>query len=191
MGAINKFDIGRLISEKQIKNYLETGLGEGMCMSHMLQFQLDRRISVEIHPELYKLGKLKFPNEEILLGNSYEVLQNIFPTLNGNTLFFLDAHFPGADFHFNTYAECANDGSKLPLEEELLLLAKYRSNCNDVIIIDDLRIYMDGPYTDGNWKDRGKLGSSKPGFIFDILTQMNFNININYQDQGYVIGYKS
>lgn len=187
MGAVYRFDLNSLKSKNNLVNYVETGTGEGTCLAHAKKFSFTRNISIEIHKEIYDNAKLKFPQDELLLGSSYDKLKEVLPTLEGNTLFFLDAHFPGADFHYTEYSNCGEDEVRLPLQKELELLLEYRKKFNDVIIIDDLRIYMNGPFEGGNWELRESAGSKKCGFIFDILNELNKSVAIDYRDQGYVV----
>lgn len=190
MGAINRFNLQNFISSNNLVNYVETGTGEGMCLSYAKKFPFKKFISCEIHKEVFKNVVTKFSSEvEIHNSTSEEMFLKVLPTLEGNSLFFLDAHFPGADFHYSKYDEVKEYDIRLPLEKELNILLKYRKNFNDVIVIDDLRIYMNGPYTGGNWGLRDSAGSKRVGFIFDLLNEMNKQIIIDYADQGYVIAY--
>lgn len=188
MGAVHKFNLDSLIKNYNLVNYVETGTGEGMCLTHALNYPFSRFLSCEITKELFEAAKPKFPKVELHHSNSEQFLSNILPTLQGNSLFFLDAHFPGADFHYAAYDACKDVNLRLPLEVELDLLVKHRKNYNDVIIIDDLRIYMKGPYAGGDWSLRSTAGSNRVGFIFDSLNLLNKSIHVDYRDQGYVVG---
>ncbi|MHA1931937.1 MAG: hypothetical protein ACW96X_05315, partial [Promethearchaeota archaeon] len=87
----------------------------------------------------------------ILLGNSPQVLLNLVPNLKGNTLWFLDAHFPGADFKKKKYK---NDSKiALPLEDELDVIKSLRDIQSDIFIIDDIRIYKKDKWELGNLSD--------------------------------------
>jgi len=68
----------------------------------------------------------------------------------GPTLFFLDAHFPGADFHKCTYEESIRfyKQDAFPLENEVKLILANRDVSRDVFIIDDYILY-DG---EGNYE---------------------------------------
>jgi hypothetical protein len=48
------------------------------------------------------------------------------------------------------YGDERNPDLRLPLERELELIARLRRPCRDVILVDDLRIYEDGPFEMGN-----------------------------------------
>lgn len=188
MGAIYRFDLDLIKQKFNIENYVETGTGEGMCLKHAMQTPFKRYISCEIYPQVFEKVKDKFPGAELIQDSSKHMLEDILPTLTGNTIFFLDAHFPGADFHFESYHNNPRSDESLPLEIELNLIKQYRTGFNDVIIIDDLRIYKDGPYEGGNWEYRRDVGRDDDAFIHSILKDMNKEIYVDYRDQGYVIG---
>jgi hypothetical protein len=73
----------------------------------------------------------------------------------------------------------------LPLESEIELLSQMRQGCKDLIFIDDLRIYEDGPFTNGNW-DRKTLGGDGIDFIFNNFSNTH-DIARSYQDEGYIV----
>lgn len=102
-------------------------------------------------------------------------------------MFFLDAHFPGADFHLASYFDEKDENIRIPLKRELQTIVKYKKGFeNDVFVIDDLRIYEDGPFEGGNWPLRAALGSDGIDFVFDLLNNTH-NISKNYKSQGYII----
>lgn len=189
MGAIYKHDIISYLEKYKLVNYIETGTGMGECLSHALNFNFNKFYSVEIHPEIFRQAKLKFQNKvncEILFGNSYEVLPEVLKNNPANTLFFLDAHFPGADFGYTSYDSEKDYDTRLPLEKELKTIVEHKNITNDVFIIDDLRIYEDGPFEGGNWTERYRLGGTNIDFITDLFSDTH-DIIKTYQDQGYII----
>tara|TARA_R110002072_G_scaffold273253_3_gene434052 strand:- start:12937 stop:13506 length:570 start_codon:yes stop_codon:yes gene_type:complete len=188
MGSNSSFNIDELISSNHLVNYVETGTGMGGCLAHALKFPFKRCVSVDVDEEFYNDAKLKYPSCELHLGESLGMLREVLPTLEGNTLFFLDAHFPGADFKGEEYGLCKDEDRRIPLQRELEIICKYRKGMADVLLIDDLRIYMDGPFQNGTWAERPTAGSSKSGFIFDILTELGKSIYVDYRDEGYVLG---
>ncbi len=189
MGAIYRFDVLKLKNQNNLKTYIETGTGEGSCLRYATSVPFENFHSVEIYPEIYEKAKLSFlqDNIHLTLGKSVDFLDNLFKGNVQNSFIFLDAHFPGADFHYTSYENCGKLEDKLPLEKEMEIILKYRKDFNDVILIDDLRIYMDGPFEGGNWALRSTVGTNKCGFIFDILNKMDKQIYIDYRDQGYVL----
>lgn len=70
------------------------------------------------------------------------------------------------------------------------IIRKYRPHCRDVIIIDDLRIYEDGPFRHGN------LHPEIPR-LPEVLRDVDFVWRIfpdrvikrNYRDEGYLLIY--
>ena len=60
-----------------------------------------------------------------------------------SVLFFLDAHFPGADFHKMTYEESMTEfkNQSFPLAEEIKSIKDNRDITNDYFIVDDWKLY--------------------------------------------------
>jgi hypothetical protein len=189
MGNIAYHNVGEYITNYNLKNYVETGTGVGECLSYVLQLPFENYHSIEIFNDLYQQAVDKFqPHEncKIHLGNSFDVVPSILPSLDGPILFFLDAHFPGSDFGFNNYDNEQDYNLRLPLEKELEVIKNNRDISKDVFIIDDLRIYEDGPFKTGNWKDRTRLGGDGIDFIYNNF-ESTHNITKDYSDQGYII----
>ncbi len=113
-------------------------------------------------------------------------MEQMVKNLEGNTLFFLDAHFPGADFHFDTYTSTKDYDTRLPLEREVRTLNSVRDLSNDVIIIDDLRVYEDNNYSDGNWSLRSQAGGDGIQFIYEIFEKTH-RIERDLRFQGFLI----
>ena len=57
---------------------------------------------------------------------------------------------------------------------------------NDVIVIDDLRIYEDGPFETGNWDERSKYGGDGIEFIEKLFEDTHY-VGRSYNAQGFVI----
>lgn len=188
MGALYQHDILNYINEYNLKNYIETGTGAGDCLRHALNFNFDKLCSIEIYPEIFKevSEKFKSTKAEIFLGNSYEVLPEVLKNIEGNTLFFLDAHFPGADFHYETYHSTKDYHTRLPLEKELESIHKSKDVSKDVFIIDDLRVYEDNDYTDGNWPLRSEIGGNGIEFIHKFFDKTH-TIKKDLRFQGFLI----
>lgn len=189
MGAIDRFDISSIISKYSIKYYVETGTGVGECLKYVLNYDLEEFHSIEIHPKLYESAKSKLENIsncKIHLGNSYEILPIILQKITSPTLFFMDAHFPGADFGYSGYGSESDYNKRLPLENELKVISKFKDTSKDVILIDDLRIYEDGPFAGGNWDARRHLGGNGIQFIYDIFGKTHV-VTKDYRDQGYIL----
>lgn len=189
MGAIYHHNVQQIKDKHNLEYYVETGTGEGACLSHVLNFNFKKFYSVEIHQQVYNnvINKFKDKNNcEILLGNSYEVLPDILSKIEGNVLFFLDAHFPGADFKYATYDAVKDYDTRLPLEKELRTICNNRDTSKDVFIIDDLRIYEDNNYSGGNWEARKRIGGDNIDFIFELFEETHI-IERDLRHQGFII----
>lgn len=195
MGHINETDIKSYIEKYNLVNYYETGTGIGDCLGYILKnFRFHRHTTVEInqticYSAIYRLqqsgidiSKVNFINDK-----SAVALETTLPMLDGRTLFFLDAHFPGADFHLASYFDEPDENIRIPLKKEIETIVKHKKEYHeDVFVIDDLRIYEDGPYEDGNWEHRHLLGAEGIDFIYDALSTTHDIIKI-YKSQGYII----
>lgn len=189
MGHIDRFDINDLINKYNLKTFIETGTGIGVSLEYALKFNFSEIYSIEIVTSLYEEAKIKFKDTECKLINNdsknglIEILNNYN---GGNILFWLDAHFPGADFGLVSYDSTKDNQMRIPLESELRQIKSIRNIENDVFLIDDLRIYEDGPYTGGIWSERYLLGGDNINFIYEIFSDTH-EILKDFRDQGYII----
>jgi hypothetical protein len=106
MGSIREHDITNLKNKYNLQSYVETGTGIGECLSYVEQFDFNEFHSIEIYEKIYNDAVYKFKDNQkikIHLGNSYDILPKILPKIDGNVLFWLDAHFPGVDFHYESF----------------------------------------------------------------------------------------
>lgn len=161
MGDIKIYDIEPAIEKFDIKYFVETGTLNGDAIAYILkEFPLlERYISFEIMPSLAEAASKKFHADkrvEIVLGDSAKILRDKIETLDGNILFWLDAHFPGADAALRMYGDEKDPNKNLPLEKEIEAIAERAGKYQDVIIIDDLWIYEDGDYEWGTFDDHMK-----------------------------------
>ena len=146
MGTIRRFDVLDIRTTYDINTFVETGTLHGDGVDFAVSSGFENIISIEIDHELSDLAKKKYvnhPNVNIVEGNSFEILLNLIPTLKNNCLFWLDAHFPGADVYKRAYDSEPNMDIRLPLEKELDIILEHRQNFTDVIIADDLWLYED------------------------------------------------
>lgn len=156
MGTIADFDLKNIRKNTGISTFIETGTlyGHGVLEAHKAGFYDIH--SIEIEPTLAKKAKQKFatyPYITIYEGNSFNVLEEILPTINRDAVFWLDAHFPGADAHLVKYEECLKmeQDINLPLEREIELISKRIGKYNDIIVSDDLWIYEDIKIYNPEW----------------------------------------
>ena len=190
MGSLKNFNLPKIIAEYNIRYLIETGTWKGDGVAYAKQFRFEKILSTEIVPSIANAAKERFKNSpkiEILTGNSIDIFKQRLPNLNGNCLFWLDAHFPGAEEKINGYNDYADEDVKLPLKKEIELIRSLRKNHHDVILIDDLRIYEEGPYESGNMPEDILRPSEKNiDFIFQEFGNTH-NIVRSYVREGYLI----
>lgn len=183
-----------------IKQYVETGTG-GILDSHgensLLQVsQLDdpdlKMHSIEILQRIYDEAVKYFDNNSNVImhhGNSHEELPKVIEELNEDpALFFFDAHFPDS-YRDNMNREVINDDPdhiKIPLEGELRILCDKRDISKDIIVIDDIRIYQDGPYENGNFENKKEHGGENLDFVEELLDETHVIVE-SYLQEGYLI----
>lgn len=202
MGAIQKFDISPLIEAYQLTTFVETGTLRGDGVQHALQFGFDKAISIEIEPTLAKYCQARFshdPRVHILQGDSSEVINDALELIDGNALFWLDAHFPGADAGLATYRSCLSmaKDTYLPLMKEMEAISKRCGTHQDCLIIDDLWLFVDGQYGAGNVNAHCAahghditreeiVGDQTIQFAYDLFEQTH-KFKSYDQDQGYLV----
>lgn len=203
MGAINRFDLNEIIEETGASYFVETGTLHGDGVDYALHFDFKKIFSIEIIPELAKKAKEKYTSHEnviIVEGNSSDVMSELIKKIDGNIIFWLDAHFPGCDSKHKTYDEIKqlDYDVNLPLEKEIDIISKRIGNYKDTIICDDLWVYDD--VTSGGLVDFDTHCSNHNHNI--TLNEINPNSNLNfvherfskshdfkkvYKDQGYLV----
>ena len=158
MGTLRFFNLQPLMEQYGCRFLVETGTGIGDGLHYASYFAFEKLWSVEIHPDIAATARERFardPRIGILEQTSEEALAAVLPTIDRAVpiLFWLDAHFPGADFGLATYQDERVLDRRLPLARELDLIGRLRHPCRDVLLIDDLRIYEDGPWEMGPMPD--------------------------------------
>jgi len=190
MGLINRFDLSRIIREYKTPYFFETGTFRGEGVDYALQSPFDKIVSVEIIGAIADEAKIKFNAQnkvEIVEGNSVSALAAEIPKLDNNCVFWLDAHFPGADAGITRYDDNNDESVRLPLQKEIEIISRLRSNFKDVLIIDDLRIYEDGPYQNGNVPpDALPKEDRHIGFIYNSFSASHVILK-SYIDEGYIL----
>ncbi len=191
MGQLNEaIQVKNVLDFYNIDNFVETGTGAAEVVRSISNIKSDLNIhTIEIIEEIFKKNKISnsyLTNVNWHLGQSSEVMPEILPQLEGNTLFWLDAHFPGADFGLASYGDEKDLDKRLPLRSELEIIVEGRDVSNDVFVIDDLRVYEDGPFETGNWAERNLYGGDGIAFIEDLFEDTHFVVR-SYNKQGFVI----
>ena len=96
-----------------IKNFIESGTGKVEVVQTVVEPDDTLNIhTIEVIPEIFNRNKINFSYLKDVnwhLGTSFDILPEILPNLKGVTLFWMDAHFPGADFGFSSYGDEKDD----------------------------------------------------------------------------------
>ncbi len=190
MGFINQFNLDRIVREFDIHYFFETGTWKGDAVAHALQFPFEKIISAEIIPAIADEAKLRFQRESrvtIVKASSADALFAELPAINGNCLFWLDAHFPGADAGLDSYDSVKDEDIRLPLEKELIIIHELRKNYQDILIIDDLRVYEEGPYENGSAPaDTLPRNNRDMDFINRLFDKTHISMR-TYRNEGYLL----
>jgi hypothetical protein len=190
MGFISHFDLSRIIREYTIRYFFETGTWKGDAVAFALQFPFEKIISAEIVPGIAREASLRFQEEgkvKICEASSTNALLSELPFLQGNCLFWLDAHFPGADAGLEGYDAMPQEEIRLPLEQELTVIHRLRQHFRDVIIVDDLRVYEDGPFENGAAPaDTLPRNSRNLEFVHRLFEATHTQLR-SYKNEGYLL----
>jgi hypothetical protein len=155
LGTIAHFDLPKIRSRYKCRYFVETGTGSGRGLEYARNAGFEKLFSIEIIPALAQNAQAHFMQDDrikIFHGESRILLEDVLAKVPPAVpvLFWLDAHFPGADYGLAAYDAEKDVGRRLPLQNELETIRRVRPQLRDVIIIDDLRIYIDGPFSGGN-----------------------------------------
>jgi hypothetical protein len=186
MGFLTRFNLSQHEGVRPV--FIETGTANGDSLLYATRFQFEFLYSIEIDAGCAQNAAKRFEDDErvmVLCGSSSSVLPKILYRHKEPIVFWLDAHFPG-EMRGLPYDHEKNMQLRLPLEQELAIIREHRDVSKDFFIIDDLRIYEDGPFTNGNWRDRKTMG----GDGIDFITKMfgaTHTITRNFMDEGYIL----
>lgn len=152
MGSLMRFKLDDFVAAYRLQAFVETGTARGDSIAYAaLRPEFARLLSCEIEPLLAAGAICRFnedPRIEILRMESGQFMRLVARSDLPPTLFWLDAHYPGAGFGLKDYAAAMPEHERLPLGRELAEIRKHRDG-RDLILIDDLRIYETGDYEDG------------------------------------------
>ena len=154
MGLLREHKLTDYINKYNLKYYFETGTGKAECLEYALRYPFEEYWTVDIDEDLIEESFNKFKNMSkninLLIGKSIDILDEYIPQIpkESPTLFYLDAHFPGADFQKCTYEESIREHKQdaFPLEQEVDVILEKRDISKDVFIIDDLVLYEEGDF---------------------------------------------
>jgi len=197
MGTIRKFNLKEIKEKTGINVFVETGTLYGDGTDYALDAGFKKIISIEIDKSLAEQAKAKYKhnsNVEIVEGNSASIIQQLCEQITEPIVFWLDAHFPGADAGLSSHMTEKDYNTRVPLEAELTAIHKRKQK--DIIICDDLWMYEDGNYECGSFDEHSKrhghnttrqqvCGHNLNGF-YEAFSDTH-NIKKYYDHQGYVV----
>ena len=120
MGQINHpMKLKETLESFGIKNFVETGTGDGSSMNKVIDTEvLNKHYGIELDTELFSnLMKRYDGNENVIIFNGYseDCMGAVLEELSDDpTLFWLDAHFPGADYGPAGYGDEEDLNKRLP-----------------------------------------------------------------------------
>lgn len=135
----------------QYPTFIETGTYVGSTTFNM-ESCFNHIYTIEINESLHQNVKNRYTGQKIqfLLGDSSIVFKDLLPTIEEDSIFFLDGHWSSGN---------TGRGSKdCPLIEEIICI-NFLFKKNAIIIIDDVRLFGKGPNLGNlveNWEDISK-----------------------------------
>ena len=199
MGELHAFKLEEYFEKFKIENYIETGTGQGISLSYALKYPFKNLYSIDIDDELIATAKKKFTDPRLELIHNYStngIYDIVQKTKDIPTIFFLDAHFPGADFGKMSYEESIRtfNETAFPLKEEIEIIQQYKNFKNDIIIIDDFIIYEEGDYDTikvgitwkYQWLQKELNLETNSKFIYDVFNDTH-NFKKDIRHQGYLV----
>jgi hypothetical protein len=166
-----------LVARYGFRRAVETGTGHGTSAKHMASLGLDVH-TIDIDPR----ATVDIPGVTFHLGDSPDVLQKLV----GDpvpTFWWLDAHYPGEFFKEPIDSE-PDLAKRLPIFRELDVLQAGRDMSRDVIGIDDLKIFVEGTYQEGNQPEHLMVQNGHR--IFERLSRTHWTMTSG-KNQGYLL----
>ena len=200
MGDLRIFNLRELKEKFNLKYFVETGTLFGEGVDHALNHGFDDVYSIEIDKELYDRAITKYAfnaGVNIIHGSSHEKIKELF-SLDGNCLFWLDAHFPSADCNKKSYTDEKDMEIRAPLQTEIELLSQRKNKYKDVIIADDFWLYnTEHKYESGDIESHMRsigqnitreelVGDVNDRFFYDNFSDTH-DLQIIANHQGYMI----
>lgn len=152
MGRLATFDVAAAIGKYDLRHLVETGTGIGEGLSFACCLPFTSLWSSEIEPVVIRIAMENCADDRVtlFLGRSEKMLDCLwrFPT-DERILFWLDAHFPGAQWGLRGFADETDETVRMPLRTELAIIKQHRPLNEDVFVIDDARIWLDDAFENG------------------------------------------
>ena len=194
MGALSRFDLARMSTQYGLLHFVETGTGIGQSLAYACRFGFRTLWSCEIEASLAFRAVAVFAQDRrvtIWERESQNFLEHTCRVIPDDepVLFWLDAHFPGADYGIRGYGAEKNEAIRLPLPSELEIIARYRPDGRDVILCDDLRVWIDAPFASGNLPEsvRPFCPRERSAEMFERVLGTTHTVTLRYEDEGYVM----
>jgi hypothetical protein len=200
MGVLKNFDLNRF---SKIECFLETGTQDGVGLQHAyINGNFEQLHSIEINEGYYNKCVDKFTNIKnihLWYGNSIDKIPLVLKDIQkySSCLFWLDAHIPEDTKQYPFFTE--DEEIIFPLEKEFELIVKNRDVKNDYFLIDDLRVYIDGPfqYPFSSHPDSQKFKQKYPNYFpskngisfIEKLIGNTHNIEKIWDHEGYLYAY--
>lgn len=198
MGELFQHNLNPFIKKYDCRVFVETGTGVGTGVEYALKYSFDQLYTIEIINELYEVlvEDIALVDERLMFinGSSIDGLARVFKNEDNhdrNILFWLDAHFPGADFNFNDYSFRSDEPHiHMPLRSEIDMICRHRGDRvkNDCFIIDDLRLFERANYENGPCPSEiiEMIGGYDNQFLIDAFEETH-EFKRDYRNQGYLI----
>lgn len=184
MGSLTAFNLLELKTRYNLTAFVETGTWRGDGVECARKAGFETIYSIELHREFFEKACTRFQtfsHIKIIQGTSLDGLPQIFDVIaNRSVLWWLDAHLQ------DVYGMSAKMTERFPLEDELALISKFRDIANDLFIMDDLRIYEDGPFAHGSCHTHQKCSKPGIGFVYTYLGNTH-TIEKRYEHEGYIV----
>ncbi len=141
------------------KLFVETGTALGET-SAWASLYFEKVITVEFADDLYRAALERFfhvPNVTVMHGDSADLIKLITYNIHEPTVFWLDAHYDGGDVPLAPSGES-------PVTFELTSI--FHHSGDNVILVDDARLFGNGKYPNLGWVERHALGALPSGYNF-------------------------
>jgi hypothetical protein len=161
----------RLRDASGVTTFIETGTYEGHT-ARWAAGAFPRVITIEASPLLHAAARVRlaeFPNVELVLGDSRQMLGERLAELTSPAIFWLDAHWSGGPT-FGEHEQC-------PLLGELDEIR--RTGRPEIILIDDARLFLSPPpppHRRSDWPSidalLARLGDGRQPYVASIVDDM-------------------
>lgn len=189
MGSIKTFDISNIIKDFNLSIFIESGTHLGDGVNDAIQYEFETLYSVECLQDSFNSAKNRFKDNEnvkLYCGYSKDKLPEIIKDVPDNKfiLFWLDAHLPC--YYSKTDPTEFQEQLRFPLQDQLSIIKNLRLG-RDVIIIDDLGMYVEGDFQRQRFPEHLRSNSNK---LIDTINKMfseTHDIKLLTTNSGYVL----